>query len=1475
MNKELQAREVVRSIWKGGLRSAEFDDPRTPEFASDALDELSELREETAGILEEALEGADLGASQLAVEDTHGLMELIQNADDQRASQIRFGIRSRMGRSQLVVVHNGTPIKIHDILAMCLAFVSTKRGDASTTGKFGIGLKTLYRLTDRIEVHCNPYHFAIVGNRIKKIPATRIKSFYSPQSADTLLVLPLKDEDLVPRVKEWAQAWEAHHMMFLRYLRRFAWVSIPSGRAAFSRRLNERNTEVSIPLWTGNKFVHVKASQLSDLSRKRQWMRYDVDFPVPKKLKRAFKETGESTTVSVAVPSSAAANVLYAGLPTKIGIDLPYAVGAAFDPNTARDQIQQDEWNKWLWKRVSALVTTVAIYLLEQSPSQAWKLVPTANDTSVAKDNWVEERMEELRATVCNAVQSRGRVLIGEEEVRLSQISYESEDLDSLLLKDDFLTLAPGYHALTSEARDSNGRWRVILDDLQVGKCLEVIDALELLNHCLERPLDRQPAWYARIISEALKAGLGSDLANLPCILVDDPIELVSPKSSGSLFSTNAVVTPLAARLGLVRKLHDSLLGECSLQGQIRLWLEDLGQLEHGLDATTVLEALGRRGNAESLELGDEDLTELRDLIDEVENPDEELLHRVGRTIRIESYQWTNGKRVFEKAPINVVYLPAGIAGGSEYWPKVAVRTPGLKWAAGRYGRLLDPGDRQSSKSGARRFLTLLGAHTIFQLDHQPYRRLRNGSAIDSRVPDSLREKFHSVAIRPKIIRNDYYSPDLEAVIDDICQDSTEERCERGQFLVRALSTNWRRSLQQRSYCSLFYFFRYEQTLGEIPSTWITRLTNSRWLCNEEGSPAMPRELAIKSPLSQRLFGDARSRFAEGIDDSLAPGLAAALGFEERPPASAIVDILSELREDSDCPEWTEVRRYYAYLAELCPDSSESIRHDTKVDDTTAGQIRGRFGIKRQAQGLLPVNGAWRTPTAVYRGRPIFGDRHSFVADDKAYRRLWNLLRIRIPDISNCVRVLREISSEANATTNASVLADTYRHISALLPEASAKDRRQLANLPLWTGTEWVETRPMYYIVDEIASESLAEGRAMWSPPCSLESMDHLVEALGVTVISPGDCTPIGLGLEELQSEDDLRDRFASAVDTLQDYLAKNDDDAYRSIELEWSELRNAKIAIVPQLGLEVTFPSGEQVAARTSAHLIKDPLTVCVTDEQSLFDLNAGARVISQCFGSLEHRRTVRLAWRDPGQNSLSSGSAMTLAADVLDEGDPLRDLEQLVTPKVGRRIVRDGTTQKRSNHNGNNTPLQPRRLKEVGTISIQSAEVINSNAPLGKQFRTRKTRAASPNRDGLKIGARATGSVAPLGYTAGEREQLALLVLEGVVRDHKSELTDFTHIQGLGADAGDEIGRLFEIKAHGGDIPDSVSIQPSQVRAARDNPSSFYLAVIGGLEEGYETVVRLFARPLDTLNWERGTSIKLSGIRSKRAFEVRLGTD
>ena len=140
------------------------------------------------------LAGAQMSAEQLNVESFHGLIEIVQNADDLGASEVRVAVRKMRNRNELMVAHDGQRVELRHVIAMTLAFVSTKREDSRSKGRFGIGLKTLGRLGDSIRVNCDPYAFAIEGNRVSTAPTARpIQGFYDPRTTDTLLTLRLRD----------------------------------------------------------------------------------------------------------------------------------------------------------------------------------------------------------------------------------------------------------------------------------------------------------------------------------------------------------------------------------------------------------------------------------------------------------------------------------------------------------------------------------------------------------------------------------------------------------------------------------------------------------------------------------------------------------------------------------------------------------------------------------------------------------------------------------------------------------------------------------------------------------------------------------------------------------------------------------------------------------------------------------------------------------------------------------------------------------------------------------------------------------------------------------------------------------------------------------------------------------------------------------------------------------------------------------
>src|ERR1700722_8569990 len=145
---------AARMIWDDQPGVDDLIDTRTPEFANAVVTGLASALASSPGALKKMMRGAAAAAAEdLNVEPFQGLTEVIQNADDLRASDVRFAFRDTDAGRELLIVHNGQPVACQNVLGMALPFVTTKANRTDQRGRFGIGLKTLKRIADDLAIH--------------------------------------------------------------------------------------------------------------------------------------------------------------------------------------------------------------------------------------------------------------------------------------------------------------------------------------------------------------------------------------------------------------------------------------------------------------------------------------------------------------------------------------------------------------------------------------------------------------------------------------------------------------------------------------------------------------------------------------------------------------------------------------------------------------------------------------------------------------------------------------------------------------------------------------------------------------------------------------------------------------------------------------------------------------------------------------------------------------------------------------------------------------------------------------------------------------------------------------------------------------------------------------------------------------------------------------------------------------------------
>ena len=103
-------------------------------------------------------EGIKRLMTDLYPDNAHFIYELLQNAEDARATEVRFILKD----DRVEFEHNGDRLfSIEDVDSITSIGVSTKKNDPTSIGKFGVGFKAVFAYTSTPEIESGNYHFRI------------------------------------------------------------------------------------------------------------------------------------------------------------------------------------------------------------------------------------------------------------------------------------------------------------------------------------------------------------------------------------------------------------------------------------------------------------------------------------------------------------------------------------------------------------------------------------------------------------------------------------------------------------------------------------------------------------------------------------------------------------------------------------------------------------------------------------------------------------------------------------------------------------------------------------------------------------------------------------------------------------------------------------------------------------------------------------------------------------------------------------------------------------------------------------------------------------------------------------------------------------------------------------------------------------------------------------------------------------------
>ncbi len=115
---------------------------------------------------------------QLYTDKSHFIYELLQNAEDASASQIRFV----QYEDRLVVMHDGAAFTEKNLQGLCDIGQSDKINNLNQIGEFGVGFKSVFGICDVVRLYSNPRDKEIASGCEKF--AIEIHDFTKPEAID-------------------------------------------------------------------------------------------------------------------------------------------------------------------------------------------------------------------------------------------------------------------------------------------------------------------------------------------------------------------------------------------------------------------------------------------------------------------------------------------------------------------------------------------------------------------------------------------------------------------------------------------------------------------------------------------------------------------------------------------------------------------------------------------------------------------------------------------------------------------------------------------------------------------------------------------------------------------------------------------------------------------------------------------------------------------------------------------------------------------------------------------------------------------------------------------------------------------------------------------------------------------------------------------------------------------------------------------
>lgn len=182
--------------------------------------------------------------TDLYPDTAHFIYELLQNAEDAHAQEVRFILHE----DRIEFEHNGARLfSFEDVNAITSIGFSTKRDDVTNIGKFGVGFKAVFAYTETPEVKSGEFHFRI---RDMVVPELDELSKSQSKNKKTRFTLPFNSPKKTPEqarreIERLLKTLDATTLLFLTHIRKIEYL-LPDSSLGYIERIRHSDNRFEI-----------------------------------------------------------------------------------------------------------------------------------------------------------------------------------------------------------------------------------------------------------------------------------------------------------------------------------------------------------------------------------------------------------------------------------------------------------------------------------------------------------------------------------------------------------------------------------------------------------------------------------------------------------------------------------------------------------------------------------------------------------------------------------------------------------------------------------------------------------------------------------------------------------------------------------------------------------------------------------------------------------------------------------------------------------------------------------------------------------------------------------------------------------------------------------------------------------------------------------------------------------------------------